>query len=185
MFVPGLTVMWRVSPPYLCLSVFICGLLGCAAQPADRMEPLAAPGDATRGREVFVSREGGHCVLCHAVPGVDVAGDVGPALAGVGARLDAGQLRLRVADITRVKNGGASKDPQKVIGGAIAGAILGRIIGGNAKGTIIGAAGGAAAGAGVASATARWCWNAPRPSRPAGSGRWRTASPAASATSWW
>ncbi|HEY0780370.1 MAG TPA: hypothetical protein VGD56_20605, partial [Gemmatirosa sp.] len=60
------------------------------------------------------------------------------------------------ADVTRVKNGGASKDPQKVIGGAVAGAILGRILGGNAKGTIIGAAGGAAAGAGVAAATARY-----------------------------
>ncbi|GJG84969.1 hypothetical protein tb265_01500 [Gemmatimonadetes bacterium T265] len=60
------------------------------------------------------------------------------------------------ADVTRVKNGGASKDPQKVIGGAVAGAILGRIIGGGAKGTIIGAAAGTAAGAGVASATARY-----------------------------
>lgn len=60
------------------------------------------------------------------------------------------------ADVTRVKNAGASKDPQKVIGGAVAGAILGRIIGGGAKGTIIGAAGGAAAGAGAAAATARY-----------------------------
>ena len=60
------------------------------------------------------------------------------------------------ADVSRVKNAGASKDPQKVIGGAVAGAILGRIIGGNAKGTIIGAAGGAAAGAGVAAATSRY-----------------------------
>lgn len=69
----------------------------------DRQEPLAQGGDAARGREVFVSREGGHCVLCHAVPGVTVAGNVGPSLAGVGARLDAAQIRFRVADITRVK----------------------------------------------------------------------------------
>jgi sulfur-oxidizing protein SoxX len=64
--------------------------------------PFAAAGDAGRGREVFVSREGGHCVLCHAAPGVAVAGNVGPPLAGVGARLNAAQIRLRVADITRV-----------------------------------------------------------------------------------
>jgi cytochrome c2 len=51
--------------------------------------PLAGPGDAGRGREVFVSREGGHCVLCHSAPGVAVAGNVGPPLAGVGARLTA------------------------------------------------------------------------------------------------
>jgi sulfur-oxidizing protein SoxX len=65
--------------------------------------PLAAPGDATRGRALFVSREGGHCVLCHAIPGVKVAGDVGPPLAGIASRLTLGQIRLRVADITTVK----------------------------------------------------------------------------------
>ena len=75
---------------------------GCASAPVatDRIDtPFAAPGDAARGREVFVSREGGHCVLCHAVPGVEVAGNVGPTLAGVGARLEPAQLRLRVADM--------------------------------------------------------------------------------------
>jgi len=64
--------------------------------------PLAAAGDSARGREVFVSREGGHCVLCHTVPGVTVAGDVGPSLAGLGSRLSPGQIRLRIADISRV-----------------------------------------------------------------------------------
>ena len=51
---------------------------------------------------MFVSREAGHCVLCHSIPGVSVAGNVGPALDGVGARLSAAQLRQRVADISRV-----------------------------------------------------------------------------------
>ena len=64
--------------------------------------PFAPSGDAVRGREVFVSREAGHCVLCHAVPGAQVAGNVGPPLAGVGARFSPAELRLRVADITRV-----------------------------------------------------------------------------------
>jgi sulfur-oxidizing protein SoxX len=64
--------------------------------------PLAAAGDPTRGHEVFVSREGGHCVLCHEAPGVETFGNVGPALGGVGSRLSVPQLRLRVADITKV-----------------------------------------------------------------------------------
>ena len=78
--------------------------VGCSAQTVvDRLEaPLAPAGDPVRGREVFVAREGGHCVLCHAAPGVDVAGDVGPPLAGVGARLTAAQIRLRIVDIARV-----------------------------------------------------------------------------------
>jgi L-cysteine S-thiosulfotransferase len=78
-------------------------ITGCAGIPHDGLPPLAATGDATRGREVFVSRDGGHCVICHAVPGVDAAGDFGPPLAGVGSRFNAAQLRMRVADITRVK----------------------------------------------------------------------------------
>ena len=60
------------------------------------------PGDAARGRALFLAREGGHCVLCHAVPDAAAAGNVGPSLAGVAARLDAAQLRYRVEDITRV-----------------------------------------------------------------------------------
>jgi L-cysteine S-thiosulfotransferase len=79
------------------------GLASCSTvTPGDTMPPLAAAGDPARGREVFTSREGGHCVLCHAAPGIARAGNVGPPLHGVGARLDAGQIRLRIVDITRV-----------------------------------------------------------------------------------
>ena len=79
------------------------GIAGCTTMATDAMnEPLAERGDAARGREVFTTREGGHCVICHAVPGVEVAGNVGPSLAGVGARLTPPQIRLRIADITRV-----------------------------------------------------------------------------------
>lgn len=78
-------------------------LTGCAAIPGvDAQEPLAASGDAARGREIFVSREGAHCVLCHAAPGITTAGNVGPPLDGIGGRLATAQIRYRVADITRV-----------------------------------------------------------------------------------
>lgn len=70
---------------------------GCAST-----SPPGVAGDPVRGREVFVSREGGHCVLCHQVPGVATAGNVGPSLEAIGARLTAAELRLRVADITKV-----------------------------------------------------------------------------------
>jgi sulfur-oxidizing protein SoxX len=81
-------------------------LAGCALNEtaADSLAtPFAAASDPARGRELFMARDGGHCVLCHAAPGIDVAGNVGPSLAGVGSRLTTGQLRLRVADISRVK----------------------------------------------------------------------------------
>jgi sulfur-oxidizing protein SoxX len=60
------------------------------------------PGDAARGRSIVVNRDAGACTLCHAVPGETSFGNIAPALAGVGARLSLAQLRLRVADSTRV-----------------------------------------------------------------------------------
>jgi len=67
--------------------------------------PLTAtPGDPARGRLIASDRNEGACVLCHVLPDVDArAGNIGPALAGVGSRLSAGQLRLRVVDPTRLQ----------------------------------------------------------------------------------
>ncbi|QJR16024.1 sulfur oxidation c-type cytochrome SoxX [Usitatibacter palustris] len=62
----------------------------------------SAAGDPEKGRAVFVEREQGHCVLCHSAPGVAAAGNVGPSLAGVGARYKPEEIRARVADITKI-----------------------------------------------------------------------------------
>lgn len=61
-------------------------------------------GNAERGRVLMVERAAANCLLCHAVPDprMPVAGNVAPSLDGVGRRLSAAQLRLRVADIQRV-----------------------------------------------------------------------------------
>lgn len=83
-------------------STLALALFAAACASTDRLPPLAAAGDPARGREVFVAREAGHCVLCHRAPDVTPAGNVGPPLGGIGSRLDAAQLRARVADITRV-----------------------------------------------------------------------------------
>ena len=67
--------------------------------------PLAgAQGNAERGRALLVERAAVNCLLCHAVsdPDMRVAGNVAPSLDGVGNRLSAAQLRLRIADIQRV-----------------------------------------------------------------------------------
>lgn len=57
-----------------------------------------------RGRALLVKRESANCILCHAIPDpvFRFAGDVGPSLAGIGARLTVGALRLRVADNLRM-----------------------------------------------------------------------------------
>jgi L-cysteine S-thiosulfotransferase len=76
-------------------------ITGCAAT-SDVMPTLGPVGDAARGRALFETRDEARCVLCHAAPGVAMSGNVGPSLEGVGSRLSAGQIRLRIADITRV-----------------------------------------------------------------------------------
>lgn len=64
----------------------------------------AAAADPERGRAAFLDRDRGHCLLCHAVLGVDepFQGNIGPALTGVAARLTAGQLRLRLVDASHL-----------------------------------------------------------------------------------
>jgi L-cysteine S-thiosulfotransferase len=67
-------------------------------------EPLVSTtADPERGRGVLVGRDG-NCLLCHAVPetGARFMGNLAAPLSGVGARLTAGQLRLRIVDSTRL-----------------------------------------------------------------------------------
>jgi sulfur-oxidizing protein SoxX len=57
-------------------------------------------GDPARGRAVVLDRQVGLCLLCHTGPFPEerFQGNLAPDLAGVGARLSAGQLRLRLVD---------------------------------------------------------------------------------------
>lgn len=92
------------------LLLFCCLLAPLAAQEAYlpwRVEnfAIAAPlgglrGDAVRGRAIVASRERGNCISCHLLPIPEhpMHGTLAPPLVGVGARLSAGELRLRVVD---------------------------------------------------------------------------------------
>jgi sulfur-oxidizing protein SoxX len=66
-------------------------------------QPLTAtPGDAAHGRALLLARENANCILCHAIPEARFSGNLAPPLTGIGARLSAAQMRLRVADNARV-----------------------------------------------------------------------------------
>jgi sulfur-oxidizing protein SoxX len=61
-------------------------------------------GDPARGRAIVADRQVGLCLLCHSGPFPEqrFVGDLAPDLAGVGARLSAAQIRLRIVDPSRV-----------------------------------------------------------------------------------
>ncbi|WP_248306671.1 sulfur oxidation c-type cytochrome SoxX [Bosea sp. AAP35] len=61
-------------------------------------------GNAARGEVLVKDRERGNCLICHqgADPSEPFQGNIGPPLTGVGARLDAGQIRLRLVDASLV-----------------------------------------------------------------------------------
>lgn len=68
-------------------------------------QPLTdKPGDPRRGRVVAGSSDRGNCLICHALPIAEapVFGDLGPDLRGVGSRLTAPQIRLRLVDPKRI-----------------------------------------------------------------------------------
>ncbi len=103
----------KLSLTYVRLALACVGaaLVACASAQDAHLEivgdaiprPLSSePGDAARGRSIVVNRELGGCTLCHAVPGEALSGNIAPTLAGARARLSPAQLRLRVADSTRV-----------------------------------------------------------------------------------
>ncbi|MEO6407213.1 MAG: sulfur oxidation c-type cytochrome SoxX [Burkholderiaceae bacterium] len=66
--------------------------------------PLTAtPGDGPKGRAIVANRQAGLCLLCHTgpIPEERFQGNLAPDLAGVGSRLSAGQMRLRIVDARR------------------------------------------------------------------------------------
>ena len=94
----------------------ICGVVaGCAVTASESLTPhpvagdaipaplTTEPGDPARGLGLVTGRDA-NCFLCHAVPasGARFMGNLAPALDGTGARLSAGQLRLRIVDSTRL-----------------------------------------------------------------------------------
>jgi sulfur-oxidizing protein SoxX len=80
--------------------------VACAAGTAAAIPaPLTAtPGDAARGRAIVANRQLGLCLLCHSapIPEERFQGNLGPDLAGTGARWSAGELRLRMVDASRL-----------------------------------------------------------------------------------
>lgn len=110
--------------------VALLAILLAAAPAAGQVAPFAvtgdaieAPlegrvGDAARGRAVVRNRETANCLICHAIPdpAEPFMGEVGPPLAGIGARLSPGQIRLRLVDPTRVNPAAAMPAYHRVDG---------------------------------------------------------------------
>jgi sulfur-oxidizing protein SoxX len=61
-------------------------------------------GDASRGAGIVLDRRAGNCLSCHRFPVAEpFQGEIGPTMAGIGARLNRGQIRLRLIDFSRLR----------------------------------------------------------------------------------
>jgi sulfur-oxidizing protein SoxX len=78
-------------------------MLGAAADTMDS-SLTDQPGDPARGLQIVENRQLGDCLLCHTgpFPAPHLQGTIGPSLSGVGARLSAGQIRLRLMDARKL-----------------------------------------------------------------------------------
>jgi len=111
-----LTPRWMRQQPrrWAWVGLLVAGSVGAQEVRPYRVEgqaiplPLAASGDAARGRALLVARDPANCILCHAAPadlvnsGVRFSGNLAPTLDGAGARWTPGQLRLRIVDSSRI-----------------------------------------------------------------------------------
>lgn len=75
-----------------------------AANDAIPSSLTGAAGDPASGRKIVLDRHVGLCLLCHSgpFPEEQFQGNLAADLSGVGARLSAGQIRLRIVDSSRV-----------------------------------------------------------------------------------
>jgi len=83
--------------------------LGCTVGVASASDVIpqsltGAKGDPARGRAIVASRQVGLCLLCHSGPFPEerFQGDLAPPLTGAGSRSSEDQLRLRIADPSRL-----------------------------------------------------------------------------------
>ena len=95
-----------------------CGLLAAANGDASDTPLTAQRGDPGRGRQIVENRQISACLLCHAGPFPEphLQGTIGPSLDGVGSRLSAGQMRLRLID-ARTVNADTVMPPYYVVDG--------------------------------------------------------------------
>jgi L-cysteine S-thiosulfotransferase len=83
--------------------------MGAASGAASAQDSIPASltggkGDPARGRAIVTNRQLGLCLLCHSGPFPEepFQGNLAPDLAGAGKRSTEGQLRLRIADSSRI-----------------------------------------------------------------------------------
>jgi L-cysteine S-thiosulfotransferase len=104
------TMWWSLSVQAIALMLMLSPAMAQQIAPftvsGDSIEARleARTGNAARGEAVVKNRETGNCLICHEIPDrrERFQGELGPPLAGVGLRLTAGQIRLRLVDPTRV-----------------------------------------------------------------------------------
>ena len=100
------TKLWTAA-----IGLAVAGTVAAGAQAADMVaykvvdqtipqSLTGKAGDPVNGKKVVINRKKGNCLACHVmpIPEQQFHGKTGPSLFGVGERMDAASLRMRVVD---------------------------------------------------------------------------------------
>ena len=96
-----------MRPGVLTVALALMGGVAAAAPAADdaiEQSLTGTKGDPARGRAIVTNRQVGLCLLCHSGPFPEerFQGTLAPDMKGAGNRSTEGQLRLRIADPSRI-----------------------------------------------------------------------------------
>src|SRR5574340_373437 len=89
----------RMLVPVICGSLALGGIM--LAVPANAAEPAKE----WTGKELAMDRQKGNCLSCHDMPGVsgvELPGNIGPALVNIRIRYDRERLRLQIWDAAKI-----------------------------------------------------------------------------------
>ena len=87
----------RKTAKFLTKAGAVAVLLGTVA-----LAPTIAMADADEGKKIAENRKKGNCFTCHAYKGAHLAGNIGPALDGIGKRKSRKEIYDQIYDATKM-----------------------------------------------------------------------------------
>ena len=89
----------RLPAHLITTTVSVATLMGCLSLTAPITASAASEADIAKGKELAFDRKKGNCLACHQIEGGTLAGNIGPPLVAMKARIpDYAKLKAQITD---------------------------------------------------------------------------------------